>query len=485
MEKENQSIARFYIPAVLLILIGAFVSVYNASITHSFWYDEAYSIALIKYSFSDIWLITASDVHPPLYYYMLKIFSGIFGGSIFDLRIFSGLGIIATLLIGIFPLKRLFGERTALMFMILVLIMPVTQYLATEIRMYSWALFFVLGCSVFAYRVYLKKVFTNYIFMALFAIAAAYTHYYALVSVGFIYILLVIALLRKGRNVVRLILFSLIVLLAYSPWIPAFISQIQSVQHHFWIKIPTAKEFLLFLYYFFSPKEPSHPYTIFTLPVMSVALSIMFVLIFAGSIYVWRLPRDKRLSAGDGFVLVYVATLLITFLITYLVKPISTPRYTTCMLGPLLLGIAIYCGELWKSKGKYLVIVSFCFLTLLSVTRLISETKYNEDQDRELSEISRFFHRGSREPKTIISYIEAYPELAKLSLILPDREYLLCSPADETNYRPFAIKTIDSIESFDSFFLVTPDTIPEMGGNYRVTDKLVLSKKTILLLQKY
>lgn len=55
----------------------------------SIWADEAYTFAMIEHSFSEIWSITAADVHPPLYYFLLKIFSNIFGYSFLATRTFS------------------------------------------------------------------------------------------------------------------------------------------------------------------------------------------------------------------------------------------------------------------------------------------------------------------------------------------------------------------------------------------------------------
>ncbi len=486
MVKHKRSTPYFYAIGILLILIQFFISVYNASLLHSFWYDEAYTIALVKYQFVDIWKITSSDVHPPLYYYMLKGFIGIFGDSRLFMRIFSELGIVACLLLGLFPIRRLLGEKTALSFMLLLCILPITQYLSTEIRMYSWAMFFVLGCSVFAYKVYLRKIFINYILMMLFAIGAIYTHYYALVSVTVIYILLSIALLRKGRNVVRLILFGMIILIAYSPWIPVFIRQIQNVRYSFWVETPMPKDYLLFIYYFFSPKEPSHPYTIFNLPTMAVALSIMLVFIGIGIVYVLKLPKNKRLATAHAFVLVYIITLLVTLTITYLVKPISVPRYTSCMLGPLLLGIAMYCTELWKHKRRILIIASFGLLTVLSIARFFSEAEYNKMQDRVINELSQFLHRGSREPRIMISNFDSYPELAKLSVLIPDRDYYLYSSRDETSYKPFEIVVIDSIHNnIKSFFLVqSPNDSVKIDNKYIVTDELVGKERSIKLVEQ-
>jgi uncharacterized membrane protein len=52
------------------------------------WMDEAYTFGLIRNSFSFIWEKTAQDVHPPLYYFLLKIFTMPFGYNLFMARIF-------------------------------------------------------------------------------------------------------------------------------------------------------------------------------------------------------------------------------------------------------------------------------------------------------------------------------------------------------------------------------------------------------------
>lgn len=89
-------------------------------------YDDAYSVFMLKSSYTDIAKITAEDVHPPLYYWGLKAFSSIFGDTIFSLRLFSALGIFATFLLGYFPIRKLFGDRVALIFISLLIMFPVT-----------------------------------------------------------------------------------------------------------------------------------------------------------------------------------------------------------------------------------------------------------------------------------------------------------------------------------------------------------------------
>lgn len=466
-----------------LIFIGFCCLLYMNYINRTFWYDEAYTIAIMKYSFSEIWKITAADVHPPLYYFMLKLFIGIFGDSLFVMRIFSNLGVMACCLLGIFPIRRLFGDKVMFSFVLLMILMPVNQYLGVEIRMYSWAMFFVLACAVYAYEVFQKETLLCYSKMAFLGICAAYTHYYALIAVFSIFLILTIYLLNKKRTVVRPILFGIIFLLAYSPWIPILTSQIYSVHESFWIETPTLKDILLFGYYFFSPKEPSHPYTIFSIWTMSAALLIMLGLVFALSIVTLRFHRqeksNKRLRAGAYFVLVFVLTILITFAITFIIKPISVPRYTSCMLGALILGITIYGVELYQTKAKTIIVCSIILLSLLSIMRFFSEKEYYISQNKEFEDIRSYIQQDEKSVK-IVASIATYPILAELSALLPKNQFLLLSPNDNTTYLPFEIKTIEALPNINEFFFVqTANDSVSIPDQYKVKSTLQLDKISI------
>lgn len=463
-----------------LIFISFCCLLYINYINRTFWYDEAYTIAIMKHSFSEIWKITATDVHPPLYYFMLKLFIGIFGDSLFIMRMFSNLGVMASCLLGIFPIRRLFGEKVMFSFVLLMILMPVNQYLGVEIRMYSWAMFFVLACAVYAYEVFQKETLFCYSKMTFFGICAAYTHYYALIAVFSIFLILTIYLLNKKRTVVRPILFSIIFLLAYSPWVPILTTQFYSVHENFWVETPTLKDILLFSYYFFSPKEPSHPYTIFSIWTMSAALLIMLGLVFTLTIIIIRMhiqdKSNKRLRAGAYFILVFVSTIMITFAITFLIKPISVPRYTSCMLGALILGIAIYGVELYKTKAKPIVISGLILLSMLSIARFFSEKAYSISQNKKFTEVAAFVESKDKSLK-MIAPLEAYPTLAELSVLLPKKEFLLFSPDDNTTYLPFEIKTIEMLPNISEFFFVqTANDSTVIPGKYRIKSKLQLDK---------
>ena len=67
---KRKNIKKYIIYILLgLMIIGNTTLVFNKSI----WYDEVYSLNLVKGNFAQIVSGTAQDVHPPLYYLILKL----------------------------------------------------------------------------------------------------------------------------------------------------------------------------------------------------------------------------------------------------------------------------------------------------------------------------------------------------------------------------------------------------------------------------
>ena len=74
---------------LLFGLLGLLLYSFLAISSKGIWSDEAFSFGMIRHSFRDIWNLTAGDVHPPLYYYYLKIFLMLFGDGLITARIAS------------------------------------------------------------------------------------------------------------------------------------------------------------------------------------------------------------------------------------------------------------------------------------------------------------------------------------------------------------------------------------------------------------
>ncbi|MEM7032363.1 MAG: glycosyltransferase family 39 protein, partial [Chloroflexota bacterium] len=75
-------------PIIIILLVATLLRFYQID-AQSLWSDEGNSYALIQAGFVDIANRTAFDIHPPLYYWLLKLWSVILGESVFALRSFS------------------------------------------------------------------------------------------------------------------------------------------------------------------------------------------------------------------------------------------------------------------------------------------------------------------------------------------------------------------------------------------------------------
>ncbi len=221
---------------IILILGSIFISL---SIFHtSLWFDETYSVAIANHSFVDIWKIGGNDVHPVLYYWMLRMICLLTGGSILAYRIFSTIPIILLGLIGFTHIRKDFGEKTGILFTFLTFFLPISAVYANQIRMYSWAFLILALFFIYAYRLYKgEEGLKNWIIFASFSLCSIYIHYYGLMAAGITNVMLLICFIKKKniKAIRNIVIAGIIQLLLYIPWLFYFIGQLQHVSKGFWI----------------------------------------------------------------------------------------------------------------------------------------------------------------------------------------------------------------------------------------------------------
>lgn len=432
---------------VCLILCGiglfAFLDIRNVT----FLYDDVYSIYLSKASYSQIWNITASDVHPPLYYWALKVFASLFGDSPVAFRCFSSLGLLATTLLGCFPVRKLFGDKVAIFFIILILIFPVSQYLATEIRMYSWTMFFVLASALFAFRLYREDRVIYWILFFLSGLCAAYLHNYGLLSVFGIYLVLSIFLIKEKRRWKGIFLCILLFSFAYLPWLIQLPSQIKMVSGDYWIKPLTLNDLFLHIYYFYSPKEIWLPFTDFSKVQMMVGLifimSLQLFLTLTVIVPGFR-NKDKSVIYIILSFIVFLIPVLIGVLISITYLPVLVTRYMTCSFGIFVLSMAMVLAKS-AERYKWLTIFFILLLAIDGSIRLFSGLKYYRQTEMAYQHIKDFTGKDSTKATLIVNDF-SYHVMPRLQLIVPDNQYqVLISDSTDVDFRPFTFDIIESL----------------------------------------
>lgn len=341
MQRLTNWIQGRYKAICLLLVLGGTAMYAVFSMKSLVWADEAYTFAMIRHSFPEIWNITAADVHPPLYYFLLKLLSAPFGYSLAISRMLSALPCVLILAVAAYQLPRLFGKQTAVLFLVLYLCYPFTMTYATETRMYSLAELFVFLNALYAYRCWKDDLKMDWALFALSGVCAAYTHYFALVSAGVIYLILLIASIRKKRELLKgWFLASAATVLLYLPWLGCFVSQLAyKVNNEYWIEPITIRTVLSYVKTIFSANGITL-YPVFA----GVAFIVAFVALLTS--------RDRKaISLTLCSLVVPLGTVAIGLAASVLVRPVFVIRY---LLPSVPLAVFAFAYALGRMKNEQL-----------------------------------------------------------------------------------------------------------------------------------
>lgn len=241
---------------IAIFLAGAGLRFYNLT-KISLWHDEAFSALLIKYSWGEMIYRIGLDVHPPMYYFFLRIWHYIFGYSLFSLRSMSVAFGVGTIIAVYVLVKRFFGTtQAALIAASLIAFNPFQIQYVTEARMYTMGAFFAvlatyyLAIALQATKNYytqnnpilkpsLGKQALYYLGFVISSSILTYTHYYLLFTVaglgfaGLIYLWLQFRWSLK--KYLGLILSGLAIGVLFIPWLKVFLFQFKQVGAGYWI----------------------------------------------------------------------------------------------------------------------------------------------------------------------------------------------------------------------------------------------------------
>lgn len=341
MKQTHYFIKQHFRLIYAFLVVGSILLYLLLTAGHSFWVDEAYTLAMVRHSFSEIWKITAADVHPPLYYILLKIFLIPFGNSMLMAEIFSCLPFVLIIAVGGIRLRELFDEETAVLFMVLFFLFPYTMSYAVEIRMYSLAALFVFLTAIYAFCCQREgSTWWDWGLCAFFGACCAYTHYFALVSAGILYGLLLLAVvfgkkIEKKRLIKNWILMAVLTILLYLPWLKCFIGQlVYKVNHEYWISPVTAKTVLRYAYEIFSSKG------VFAFVLFGGACYAAALIYMAG-----RRNKEEILIAL-GALAVPCGTILVGVAASVLIRPVFVIRYCIPALPLLVFFMAFVMGKM-------------------------------------------------------------------------------------------------------------------------------------------
>lgn len=459
IEKHSRII--FWIISVLAL--SAYLSlVFGKSI----WVDEAYTYALIEHSYADICKITAADVHPPLYYILLKVFSMLFHDKMLAGKLFSALSLWIAGVIGGIEIKKIFDAKTSLIFLLAFFSFPALLAYSTEVRMYSLALLFVLINSIYGYRCYTKNTALNWTIFTISGACAAYTHYFALVSVGIVYGMLLVGLCVSSRKSLKYYMISCAALiLLYTPWIKSFAEQLAvKINNEYWIPpitLKTIKGYLSSLFYV--PKLRGYSAIIF----------IVYLLILINMI---RQGNKRNTILSICAIAVPVLTIGAGVAASLIVRPVFVIRYAIPAMSVFLIFAALGIAQLHAKQAVAVFMLIFFgtginYATTLKGEYMIPDTVINSSFIEAHSDCEAYvvdFDTSNRitHVRGVLSFWDDSKPI-----------YSKCKISKASPY-----KNINTMEDFEAaqinrFLLFIPEgeAIPERYSEYAVVDKAAVT----------
>lgn len=363
MKTSLNSLTRNYNAIFWLIFIAATLFyLFNLGFS-DLWSDEVYTKSMIEGSLSDLYAKFRNDLHPPLYYIGLRLFTSVFGTSVLSLRFFSVLGVLSTLLVGYFAGQRVFGKQGALYFCLMLISIPMLASYSHEARMYTWAAFSITGVFIYSYLFMLSEKKRDLIVLFFFTLIAMYIHYYCMVAAFVANVFVFVYLFRtKSRKLFPHIFAMLLAVVLFLPWLFIFIVQVKKVQHAFWAP---AVNFDTILSCFTIPFSEQYWTTSF-----SIALMILMYLLT-----VFTILKSFTKSFSDYRMLLWLSlsifggTLLIVTLISLFSQPILFSRYVMCIVTMLVVPHTILFILL---KNKWLRMVLMAMILILGIQVSVS-----------------------------------------------------------------------------------------------------------------
>lgn len=411
------------LPWALFVLgILSYVSlIFNNNV----WMDEAFTASLVRTDMAGVISRSMADTLPPLYNIYLKIMTDIFGYAIPVMKFASVIPMILTMLLSVTVVRKRHGNIASSIFTAALFSMPYLYYFGVEIRMYSLGFFFATASGIFAYEVLYDSCLKNWIWFTVFSVLAGYSHHFAFVTVGAVYLYLFLYyIIRDRAHIKRFFLCLLSTFILYFPCLVVTLKQLSRVSGYFSMPEVTLKVFIKYMYY---------PYTV-GVTFLSVLLLLIVILFFVKCVFTIFKDRERasvHMYALFMFLIYYGVLLFGTAISKVMTANIFVDRYLFFAFGLIWLFFAIegstFSEPSAKSQSLHLIMSS----AVLIMTLVIGIASYRSELNIEYGV----------NPNEMISYLsENVAEGDALVIGAKTEAFTWCLPFYQPNFRQCSLK---------------------------------------------
>lgn len=355
---------RFEIMMIILFLIMSITACSHNFIN----YDEYFTMQWCRIPLPEFLHEVFHDTAPFLYYFMIRPLMLLTGQNILMARLFSLAALLILLILGSTFVRKSFGQKAMFFYLAILYLNPFMLQKSTEIRMYIWASAFTLLAGMFCYRLLMSPSRKSWICFTLFALMASCTHYYAVLTMVFPYLglLLYFTFSHNKKELKNWLICSIVTVIAYLPFLLIAVAQIRESNGN-WIPASTSRLAPL-KELFYSPVRGSEYLYLGTMA-LGTLLSLIALLRTKKVEYYWSLICCGAFWGIAAFCILF----------GQLVKPILLSRYLIMPACLLFLGLVPAARHI----NKYLILtLCLCFALISSLQYRGALWTVKEDQTK-------------------------------------------------------------------------------------------------------
>ena len=381
--------------ALIVLLISSLLVRIISLLKSSIWHDEGFSLMLASRSPLDIWLGSARDVHPPLYYEILHFWTEIFGNSVLSVRSLSLVAGIIVVWLG-YQIAFMISKKrnVALLAGLLLSLNPFLIRYSQEVRMYGILGVFLLIAIIGLIKVSKdSKDWFGYVLYVIGVSAGLYTHYFtAMVVIAFwIYIVSIYFIKNKITLITnwRWWLANILALLIFLPWVPSMMAQFTRAQGLGWLSKTSIRTL----------NDTVWQFITFTDARQILILIYWLVPILILGLVAYVCIKDRSKEKFSRLLALFIFLPLIMAIMISFIRPVFHERYFVfSAIGLcLMMALAIYYIFL---NNKYLAISIALIIVLI---QLVGIRNVYAQSNHQMSRVMVFINQNYQAGDRIIS----------------------------------------------------------------------------------
>ena len=377
--KNKDIIGKVFFALSFIIFIYMLVTPINHLILHI---DEYFTLTIVNFNVGELINTTAADVHPPLYYLILKFFMyvfGLFGISSHNLhavRLVSIIPYAIIMLISYVKIRKDYGWLTAGLFMLSLGVMSEFFLYFIIARMYSWAILFLLIAFIYTKDIFETGKIKYWVIVTVASVLCAYTHYFAAISAVCLYLMIMYYVITKNRSQIKHLCVSIAAaVLLYWYWILTLFYQLKFIHHAFWVPRVKPSSLIQAVGYYANFND--------------TAIAVIVILVLIAIIYMYKKQLKETYTVDNFYIItgigVYVGTILFALIVSLTFKPILLARYLMPAAAVLWFTISIIIGKIEDKKIMLYSLAIICLLLIAGTGHMIGSNMrvYNEGMAKE------------------------------------------------------------------------------------------------------